>query len=125
MSLDTLRALAGNSFGALRNAVDGRPDSWMSGGNDLAAINAVRTALDASAGFLDSHRNSRDSMQAGARGLAMTLARSVAAALLTRQATWSSAGDDHRPAAACRRFTGHGLLRLSTQDSADTKKLLG
>ena len=121
LSLDSLRALAGDSLGALRTAIDG----WLDGCTDVAAIHANRAALDAATGFIDTQQASRDGLEAGARGLAITLARCAAAALLARQATWSSARGDARPAAALRRFVGHGLLRLSTQDAGDTALLLG
>ncbi len=121
LSLDSLRALAGESLSALRTAIDG----WQEGCTDATAIHANRAALDAAAAFIDAQHISRDALEAGARGLAITLARCAAAALLARQATWSSARGDARPAAALRRFVGHGLLRLSTQDADDTALLLG
>ena len=121
LSLDSLRALAGDSLGALRTAIDG----WLDGCTDVAAIHANRAALDAATGFIDAQQASRDGLEAGARGLAITLARCAAAALLARQATWSGARGDARPAAALRRFVGHGLLRLSTQDAGDNAVLLG
>jgi acyl-CoA dehydrogenase len=120
LSLDSLRALAGASFSSLRTAVDG----WLDGCEDARSINTIYAALDDAATFLDTQRASRDSLEAGARGLAITLVRCAAAALLARQATWSAARGDARPAAALRRFVGHGLLRLSTQDAADTELLL-
>lgn len=119
LSLDSLRALAGDSFGALRTAIAG----WLAGG-DPTTTATINDALDAAAGFLDEHQPSRDSLEAGARGLAMTLARCAAAALLVRQAIWSAARGDARPAAAARRFVGHGLSRFSAQHAADTPLLL-
>ncbi|WP_458069624.1 acyl-CoA dehydrogenase family protein [Rhodanobacter sp. BL-MT-08] len=120
LSLDSLRALAGDSFSALRTAIEG----WLDSCEDATAIQAIRAALDAAAGFTDTEHTNRDLLEAGARGLATTLARCAAAALLARQATWSNARGDARPAAALRRFVGHGLLRLSTQDADDTALLL-
>jgi acyl-CoA dehydrogenase len=121
LSLDSLRALADDSFTALRQSID----SWLDGCNDAAVINAIHAALDDAGHFIESQRASRDTLEAGARGLAITLARCTAAALLARQATWSSVRDDARAAAALRRFVAHGLSRLSTQDAADTELLLG
>jgi acyl-CoA dehydrogenase len=121
LSLDSLRALAGDSFDALRRAING----WLTGCTDITAVEAHRAALEAAAGFIDAQHDSRDALEAGARGLAITLARCAAAALLARQATWSSQRGDARPAAALRRFVGHGLVRLSTQDAHDTALLLG
>jgi acyl-CoA dehydrogenase len=121
LSLDTLRALAGDSFSALRKAVD----EWLNDCTDASAGNAIHAALNDAASFLDSQRVNRNVLEAGARGLAITLARCSAAALLARQATWSSGLGDERPAAALRRFFGHGLLRLSVQDAGDTALLSG
>ena len=121
LSLDSLRALAGDNFAALRAAIR----DWSNGSDDLAAIGAIQSALDQAANYLDSHVASRDSLEAGARGLAFTLARCASAALLARQATWASPRGDLRPAAALRRFVGHGLSRLSTLDAVDTHLLLG
>ena len=61
------------------------------------------------------HRNaaSADAMQAGARGLAITLARSMAAALLCRQAAYSiRETGDIRPSLALARFVSRGLAEL-------------
>ncbi len=120
LSLDSLRALAGGNLAALRTAIDG----WLGDCTDAAATHAIRAALDAGTAFVDARQASRDGLEAGARGLAITLARCAAAALLARQATWSGARGDPRPAAALRRFVGHGLVRLSTQEAGDTALLL-
>jgi acyl-CoA dehydrogenase len=121
LSLDSLRALAGDNLATLRKAIDG----WLEGNADVAATNLIRTTLDTAAAWLDRHASDRDSLEAGARGLAFTLARCTSAALLARQAGWSGERDDPRPAAALRRFTGHGLDRLVLPMSADTLLLLG
>ncbi len=121
LSLDSLRALAGDGLGALRTVCAG----WLDGNDDLHAASAVRQTLDAAARWLDQHAAARDTLEAGARGLAFTLARCAAAALLARQATWSGRHGDRRPAAALRRFVGHGLDRLVTPDADDTALLLG
>jgi len=121
LSLDSLRALAGESMAALRTTING----WLNGCTDIVAVEAIHAGLDAAASFIDSQRGSRDVLEAGARGLALTLSRCAAAALLARQAIWSSAHDHAQPAAALRRFVGHGLLRLSVQDAEDTALLLG
>jgi acyl-CoA dehydrogenase len=121
LSLDSLRALAGDSFGALRMACAG----WLEGNDDMHAASAIKQTLDATARWLDQHANARDGLEAGARGLAFTLARCAAAALLARQASWSSLHGDLRPAAALHRFINHGLDRLVTPDAADTALLLG
>ena len=120
LSLDSLRALAGDSLAALRTASAG----WMDGNHDMHAASAIRQTLDAAARWLDQHAAARDTLEAGARGLAFTLARCAAAALLARQATWSSQRGDPHPAAALHRFVGLGLDRLVTPDAENTALLL-
>ncbi len=120
LSLDSLRALASDGLGALRTACAG----WLDGNDDMHAASAIRQTLDAAARWLDQHAAARDTLEAGARGLAFTLARCAAAALLARQAAWSGRHGDPRPAAALRRFVGHGLDRLVTPDADNTALLL-
>lgn len=121
LSLDSLRALAGDGLDALRTACA----SWLEGNDDMHAASAIRQTLDAASRWLDQHAAARDTLEAGARGLAFTLARCAAAALLARQATWSSRRGDRRPAAASQRFVGHGLDRLVAPDAGNTALLLG
>lgn len=121
LSLDSLRALAGNnSFTALRKVITG----WLSAAHNTQASFAVQAALDAAATHMDAKKVERGVLEAGARGIAFTLARCAAAALMARQAGWASARGDERPAAALRRFLGHGLLRLSDINNEDTRLLL-
>jgi alkylation response protein AidB-like acyl-CoA dehydrogenase len=121
LSLDALRALAAESAGALRMAVDG----WLADNDDMHAAGAIRQTLAAAERWLDKHAATRDTLEAGARGLAFTLARCAAAALLAHQASWSSRRGDVRPAAALRRFVEHGLDRLVSPDAGNTAVLLG
>jgi len=90
----------------------------------MHAASAIRQTLDAAARWLDQHASARDTLEAGARGLAFTLARCAAAALLARQASWSSRRGDPRPAAALHRFVGRGLDRLIAPDMDNTALLL-
>ena len=122
LSLGSLRALAGDTFAALRRAID----EWSTGSNDGVAVSAIQATLDAAATYLDSHGANRNSLETGARGLAFTLARCASAALLIRQANWSRMhGGDPYPAAALQRFIGRGLNRLVSPDSSNTALLLG
>jgi hypothetical protein len=120
LSLDSLRALAGEGLAALRLAVDG----WLAGSDDAAAA-AIAGALEAATAHLDRHGADRASLEAGARGLAFTLARCAAAALLARQAAWAARSGERWPGAALRRFVSHGLNRLIAPDAEDTGLLLG
>lgn len=120
LSLDSLRALGGGQLTALRTAIG----HWL-GGADGRSTTAIPAALDAAASWLDRHGANRESLEAGARGFALTLARCATAALLARQASWSAQRADPRPAAVLRRFIGHGLDRLVSPDIDDTALLLG
>ena len=120
LSLDSLRALAGNQLAALHVAIR----DWLNGNDDAPAAHAIQTTLAAATSYLDGHVANRDSLEAGARGLAFTLARCTAAALLARQASWSIRRGDPRPAAALRRFIDHGLNRLVLPGIEDTALLL-
>lgn len=120
LSLDSLRALADDGLGALRRA----SSEWAQNSADPAAPAIIRQTLDAAAKWLDQNRSPRDSLEAGARGLAITLARCAAASLLARQAAWSTPRGDLRPAAALQRFMAHGLNRLIAPDAANTRLLL-
>jgi len=119
LSLDTLRGI-GEGLGALRTAVS----RWLGESDDPASARTIRTALDDASAFLDRQAGHRDALEAGARGLAFTLARCAAAALLARHAGWASARGDARPAAALRRFVQLGLDRLRWPDGEDTARLL-
>lgn len=121
LSLDSLRALAGDNLGALRRA----SIRWLEGNDDIHAASSVRQTLDAAARWLDQHDGERDRLEAGARGFAFTLARCAAAALLARQAAWSKRHGDRRPAAALQRFISRGLDRLVAPDIGNTSLLLG
>ncbi len=120
LSLDSLRALGGGQLTALRTAI-----GHGLGGADGRSAGATLAALDAAETWLDHHAAHRESLEAGARGFALTLARCCAAALLARQAGWSAQRGDPRPTAALRRFIDHGLDRLVSPEIDDTALLLG
>jgi hypothetical protein len=62
----------------------------------------------------------RERMEAGARDIAIGLARTLALSLLTRHAEWAlRAENDPRPAAAARWFAESSLLRLKSNASRD------
>ncbi len=83
----------------------------------------LRTAFDAAKQSLSGHAN-RCERDARARGVAMTIGRCYAFALLARHACWASmAEQDRRPAAAARRFLAHGLNRCYDTPRADSQQL--
>jgi acyl-CoA dehydrogenase len=66
----------------------------------------------------------RDRMEAGAREVALGLARTLALSLLLRHAEWAlHAENDPRPAAAARRFAEHGLAHLKGNGLRDAQML--
>ncbi|HET8943046.1 MAG TPA: acyl-CoA dehydrogenase family protein [Rudaea sp.] len=66
----------------------------------------------------------RKRIEAGAREVAISLARTLALSLLARHAEWAlHAESDPRPAAAARRFAEHGLLHLKGNGLGDTQML--
>jgi acyl-CoA dehydrogenase len=84
----------------------------------------VRETTTRTAEWLAQHGKSRDAMAAGARGLAMTLARTLALAVLARHADWTMrAESDPRPMAAARRFARLGINRLVDPASAEARML--
>jgi len=63
-------------------------------------------------------------MEAGARRFALTAGRTLAAALLARQAQWSLDHErDERPLAAARRFVAAGVNLLAEMSAEDARRL--
>lgn len=120
LSLDSLRALGTDPLDPLLVATR----RWLDGGS-LPESELILTTLNRANRWLEGHAADRHALEAGARGLALTLARCASAALLSRQASWSTPRGDLRPAAALRRFVRHGLDRLTTIDGDETALLLG
>lgn len=111
LALDALRALGAAGIAPLRQAVD---TLLAEAGGDACGI---RATLDGAERWLDSHAHDRGTLEAGARGLAFTLSRVLAATLLARHATWADARGDRRPRAALHLFANHGLSRLAPPTS--------
>jgi alkylation response protein AidB-like acyl-CoA dehydrogenase len=93
--------------------------------NELdSVVRQVRDTTTRISEWLARHGGSRDALAAGARGLAMTLARTLALALLARHADWTlRAESDPRPVAAARRFARLGINRLVDPASAEARML--
>ncbi len=120
LSLDSLRALGGGNLAALQTAIN----AWLKANENTPTAHAIQTTLDAAQSYLQRYGANRESLEAGARGLAFTLTRCAVAALLTRQATWATSRGDLRPAAEAQRFVAHGLNRLVAPDAVNTALLL-
>jgi alkylation response protein AidB-like acyl-CoA dehydrogenase len=121
LALDALRALGHGGLAPLRTGID----ALLAEADDAGTDAAVRAALDRADAFLAQTSTDAERMQAGARGLACTLARATAAALLARQAAWASRRGDPRPRAALALFLADGLDRLQTGNADAVALLLG
>ncbi|HET6804029.1 MAG TPA: acyl-CoA dehydrogenase family protein [Frateuria sp.] len=119
LALDSLRAL-GEGLDALRTAIG----EWVAGSHEPEMVAPIQAAFDTVQRQAQAPGNQREQLEASARGLAITLARCAAAALLARQSTFARERGDMRPGAALRRFVAHGLDRLAAADPADTRLLL-
>ena len=107
LALDLLRALGRHGLAPLRAAL-----TPASAATDPVPTQTVRGAFDAAERWLDANAGDRDRLEAGARRLGFTLARTCAAALLAEHAVWSGRRGDARPAIALTRFLARGLDRL-------------
>lgn len=118
LALDALRALGASGLDGLMRAARGLL------GEAGADRHGVAKALQSARHWFDTHAQDRDALAAGARGFALTLARSFAAALLARHAAWAERTQgDCRAQAALRVFTSHGLLRLDRAGMDDSAAL--
>ena len=105
LALDTLRALGQTGIEPLRQFIEQRLRN-----TDPATAVTIRSPFEASARFLEQAAKQRSHLEAGARGLALTLARTTAAALLAENSGLANA--DPRTGLALQRFLSHGLDRL-------------
>ncbi len=108
LSLDTLRALHASGTAPLREGIA----RLLSG---LSAP-AIEQAVDAAEHHLEAVAGDRARLEASARGLAFTLARSLAAALLARNAR---ATGTPFARAAHNLFIGRGLVRLCGHEDVE------
>jgi alkylation response protein AidB-like acyl-CoA dehydrogenase len=113
LSLDMLRAIGATGIAPLRQAIDDLI------GPDAPERGIIGRTLDATEALLGEVVADRSSLEASARGVAYTLARTMAAALLVRSAAWARATGDPSAAAACRRFIARGLDRLALPENDD------
>lgn len=116
LALDSLRAIASVGVEPLLDTADALLaeilKSRASASLEAQAM-SVCAAIKQASQWLHRNAANADAMQAGARDLAFTLARSMAAALLCRQAAYSiKETGDMRPSQALARFVGAGLVSL-------------
>jgi acyl-CoA dehydrogenase len=122
LALDALRAMGGakgvdllhREVGFLLQGVK-HPDLIRLSARVEQTLEAVRAWLASVDGV---------AIEAGARRCAITVGRTIALALLARQAQWSLENtQDARPLAAARRFAAAGFNRLVDMDALDARKL--
>jgi acyl-CoA dehydrogenase len=117
LSLDTLRALARPQA---REAISAEIASHLAQARApelFPLVGAVKKAVTHAEEWLVAESQSRDRVEAGARGFALTLGRSIEAALLIRHAQWCvDHGDGKRAVAAARRFVRNGLDQVQELD---------
>ncbi len=120
LSLDALRAMAeGGSLEALLSEIEALGSAGRSGALAAAGREAVSASRRAAGWLAEARHRSPEITEAGARGAALTLARSLALALLVRHGQWSIEHErDGRAAAAAVRFAHHGVDRLAEPDPA-------
>lgn len=127
LALDALRVLATDerAFAALkamvRSSVETVREACL-----IEAARAAQSALEHAESWLAlAMKAGQDEMEAGARRLALTLARTIASALLVKHAQWSQDQEALSDTlAAARLFAGSGIDLLSGQKLADARALL-
>jgi hypothetical protein len=124
LALDAMRTVADGGLELLRRELGfllhaaRAPELVRIGAQVQAAMEAVEARLAAYPGPADLERH--------ARGIALTLGRCTAAAVLARHAQWALDADWGNAAmAAARRFVQHGLDRTIDASAQDTAALLG
>ena len=87
-------------------------------------VKQVRESATAVAEWIQKRSRSKDELPAGARGLAMTMGRTLALALLAQHAEWSFRNEhDPRTLHAARRFARLGCVRLAETVAIEARTL--
>ncbi|HVJ62066.1 MAG TPA: acyl-CoA dehydrogenase family protein, partial [Tahibacter sp.] len=91
-----------------------------------AAVRTVRDATGTLTEWLQRAASDPHALEAGARELAIGLARCFAASLTLRHGAWSQrVENDPRASAAARRFAARGLARFAVRHGDDARMLAG
>jgi alkylation response protein AidB-like acyl-CoA dehydrogenase len=125
LSLDTLRALGKDgTFEALERHVKDLAGKATHPTLRAPAAAATRAVAEARS-WLETSLSTAAKVEAGARGLALTLGRALELALLVDHAQWClDAGRGERVAAAARRFERHGVNLIDDVDLGDARTLV-
>jgi alkylation response protein AidB-like acyl-CoA dehydrogenase len=117
LSLDALRvASGGGALAALQRQISRCALATREPALREAAGMATRSAAAAADWLRSAAEAGPPHLEAGARGFALALGRSLALALLCRHAQWALEQGDRRPLAAALRFSGEGLPRAGLDD---------
>jgi acyl-CoA dehydrogenase len=119
LALDALRVLTKTGIDPLRNGIQ----NLLRGAPRHAG--AIDAALAAAGRWFHERASDRDALEAGARGLALTFARTTAAALLARRAATAGPAGDAAHGVALALFLDHGLSRLSAASASGVASLFG
>jgi alkylation response protein AidB-like acyl-CoA dehydrogenase len=123
LALDFLRTAAA-AQGPLRTLIQ---DCCASASDERLRrpMETIQATLQRSLGWLNNASAAgMEQIEAGARRYALTVGRTLAAALLCRHAQWSLEREsDARAALACRRFVANGIDLLSNNDLANSRAL--
>ncbi|MEO7200552.1 MAG: acyl-CoA dehydrogenase family protein [Dokdonella sp.] len=122
LALDSLRALASIGSAVLLESLSEMLTQARSEASLRQRADTIEDALQQSLHWLQQYAADRAGTEAGARGFALSVARTFAAATLCRHAAANPL--DARPRGALHRFIQHGLLRLTAAASADEHDLL-
>lgn len=113
LSLDVLRAAQGRDVFALIQAECERQLQATRDASLQAACGVVQRALTDTAAWLGQVATQPQALEAGARGLSLTLGRTLCLAHLLSHAQWClDHGRGARSAAVARRFARHGVCQL-------------
>lgn len=127
LSLDALRVIAADSraFEALKALVKSSVET-VCANRLIEAAQRAQSALEHAGSWLSqATKEGQEVLEAGARRLALTLARTVALALLVKHAQWSQDHErDGRSSAAARFFASSGIDLLIVQKIEDARLLL-
>jgi alkylation response protein AidB-like acyl-CoA dehydrogenase len=122
LSLDALKVLAAE--GTWAAAQGGLLALLAQAGSEAEALAGVVREACRSAHEAWISGNQCGQVEAQARGIALTLGRSFALALLARHAAWAARAEgDPRPMAAARRFALHGVDRMQSTEQLDSRML--
>ena len=126
LSLDALRALAdAETCAAFESQVQTLAQAARTPALRAAGAHALETTHLAFVHLCSASDQSREAAEAAARGVALTLARSLELALLVRHAQWSlDVEHDARAALAAQRFARHGANRLISAETAGEARAL-